>query len=259
VISAIDRLIRDDSATNTVALGVVWGFSLLVKPVLIYLVVPLMLVLGWIRLRLVGRCLAAFALALLVVSPWTVRNFGVTHRVIPVATGAWEIFLKGDTFARLVTQAEGIEELEADAAASLETLDRRLGIESLPLYEREPYYQRQAVGDVRNHPLGFARKVGVQGVTFWILGGDRRKTFLFTVLQLPVLVLFALAVRDRVRLDPGSLTGVCLVGAYFWAVYAVSLALCRYSMPLRPWLVVAVVTFLAGALGRKGGMRWKHA
>src|SRR5439155_6083279 len=41
VVASIDRLRRQPNWTSMTVLGVVWGFSLLVKPVLLYLAIPL--------------------------------------------------------------------------------------------------------------------------------------------------------------------------------------------------------------------------
>jgi len=248
VITAIDRLVRDPSPRSMLALGVAWGFSLLVKPILIYLALPLLVALAFVSRRGAALALGSFVIALAVISPWTVRNWRRTGQVIPVATGGWEIMLKGDTFSRFVLQADGVEALETMAKARIAALDRAQGIQDLSLAEREPFYKREIMREVRDAPLQYLRKAAVQSINFWVLGGDRRKTAFFAALQIPVLAVFAFALRQRRSIDRHVFLGLAVVGTYLFAVHIVALAIARYSMPLRPWIVLVAATFVAQRL-----------
>jgi len=248
VITAIDRLVRDPDSRSMLALGIAWGFSLLVKPVLIYLALPLVVALAFVSKRTVALAFGSFVIALVLISPWTLRNWRVTGRIIPVATGGWEIMLKGDTFSRFVLQAGGVETLEAMAKARIAALDREHGIDNLPLHEREPFYEREIIREVRTDPLRCLFKVAVQSMSFWVLGGDRRKTAFFAALQIPVLFVFGVALRRRWSFERHTYFGLVVVGAYLFAVHIVALAIARYSMPLRPWIVLVAATFIAQRL-----------
>src|SRR5207249_6936593 len=137
-----------------------------------------------------------------------------------------------------VMHAEGIEELEPKAMAQLDAIDHKFGIEERPLYEREPYYQQSAVREMVSSPLTFIKKVASQLVSFWVLGGNRAKTVAFALMQIPVLGIAAGGMRVQLRSQPRAVFGVAAVGCYLIGVYSMSLAVCRYSMPLRPWMLL---------------------
>ena len=59
VIAGIDRLVKKPTPTSMAVLGLTWGFSLLVKPVLIYLVVamvPVLLLVSPAHARCTAPC-----------------------------------------------------------------------------------------------------------------------------------------------------------------------------------------------------------
>jgi hypothetical protein len=237
VILGLDTLRRKPGTAPTLLLGAALGFSLLVKPVLFYFL-PLVPLLMLPQRRAVLRGAAAVLLAIAVILPWTLRNREVTGRIIPVATGAWEIVLKGDTFARYAFEAPGIVTLEDLAKKRLADLNTALGIGDLPLQEREPRYREVALDEARGDPLGLLRKMAVQSIAFWFAGGDARNTLIFLALQAPLLALCLWSVTRWRTFPPADLVGVGSVSIYLLAVHSFSLAIARYSMPLRPWLVL---------------------
>ena len=244
-IAAIDRMVKKPDLRSMAILGVAWGLGLLVKPVLLYLVVGLAAALLLVAPRSALLALGSLLIAAAMVVPWSLRNLAVSNCFIPVATGAWEIVLKGDTFSRFALKEEGIVDLEQMAKAELRALDRELGIEGLSPCEREPYYMREELRRIRTQPARFARKLAAQSLAFWTLGGDRHKSLMFLLLQLPVLFLLPGALRFHWRTQRHVLLGFCIVGCYMVAVHSISLAIARYSMPLRPWIMLIAVTWVA--------------
>ncbi len=78
---------REPSRARVVSLGVVLGFLVLTRPALAYLLVGVLaawtLALGW--RRGLGSAAAATAVALIVVSPWTLRNYLEYDAFVPVS------------------------------------------------------------------------------------------------------------------------------------------------------------------------------
>ncbi|HZN04214.1 MAG TPA: hypothetical protein VFD06_11590 [Candidatus Polarisedimenticolia bacterium] len=245
VVVSVEAVRRRPSPATGVLCGLALGLSLLVKPVLIYFAPLLLLLLLPSGRRAVVAGGVAIVTAALCVLPWTLRNRAVSGRIVPVATGAWEIVLKGETFSRHVTEADGIVALEALAKERLARLDASLGIAGLPAVEREPYYRAVALEEMRNPPWSLPRRMGIQSVSLWLLGGDRRNTLVFAALQLPVLILTGVAVWRGRTFRPNDLVALAAVAGYLILVHGASLAIARYSMPLRPWLVLlAALAFI---------------
>jgi hypothetical protein len=244
VVASIDRLVRHPTAANGLLLGLAWGASLLVKPILLYLAAPLVAVLVVVRRRAAWYAVGAFVIALAIATPWVLRNRAITGRFIPVVTGAWEIVVKGDAYSENVLRSEGAVELEGMAKARLAEIDRDNGVSGEPLHEREPLYRRYVITRIFEDPVALLQKMTVQSLTLWVLGGDHRKTFVFAALQLPVLLLVGFAIASS-RSTRHRMVGFATVAVYLWGAYAFSLAMARYSMPLRPWMVLIGIGFAA--------------
>jgi len=108
------------------------------------------------------------------------------------------------------------------------------------------------VREMVSSPLTFIKKVASQLVSFWVLGGNRAKTVAFALMQIPVLGIAAGGMRVQLRSQPRAVFGVAAVGCYLIGVYSMSLAVCRYSMPLRPWMLLLGVGFLQGCCAKGG-------
>jgi hypothetical protein len=253
VLVSLEVVRRRPGLGAAAALGVSLGFSLLVKPILLYFAPLLLLLLLPSGPRAVRAGAAALLVAAFCVLPWTLRNRAVSGRFVPIATGVWEIVLKGETFSRHVTEADGIMALEALAKERLAALNDRLGIAGLSAVEREPYYREVAIDELRHPIWSLPRRMAIQSASLWLLGGDRRNSLVFAALQLPVLALAAVAVWRLKAFAPDDLVGLGALAAYLILVHSATLAIARYSMPLRPWLVLLAALAFVPRL-RRGGL-----
>jgi 4-amino-4-deoxy-L-arabinose transferase-like glycosyltransferase len=245
VITAIDRLVRRPDVTSAIILGVVWGGSLLVKSTLIYLpifLIPVLLVM--VNRRSVLLVIISVVIGLLVISPWSYRNYEIMHKYVPVQIGSWQIMHKGNTFSNHVLEGKYATELEGLAKQDLNKLKSELGIHGLPLHEREDYYRNRIIENIKSDPVSFIQKLAIQSITFWILGGDFKNTIYYIILQIPLLVITLVAIWKWYPTSNRAFVGVLIVSFYLIAAHAASLAIARYSMPLRPWLILISVNFL---------------
>ena len=104
---AMERLVCADargSARTAAAAGLLWGLAILARETILYLT-PLAA--AWLLWRAPrpagGRRAAAFALcAVLIVAPWTIRNWMAFHAFVPVATSGGLALFQGN--ARLTRQ-----------------------------------------------------------------------------------------------------------------------------------------------------------
>lgn len=245
VVTAIDRLVRQPGIVSAVILGIAWGLSLLVKSTLIYLPIFLLpaflLLINW---RSVFLVLISVLIGLTVISPWSIRNYKLMHKYVPVQIGSWQIMHKGETFSSHVLEGKYVTELEKMAKLELAKFDSELGIRELPLWEKENYYRSRIFENIKKKPFDFFKKIIIQSVTFWILGANLKNTVCYAILQIPILITALVAVRKWFSISNRAFAGFIIVSLYFMAAHIPSLAIARYSMPLRPWLIFVSVNFV---------------
>jgi hypothetical protein len=105
------------------------------------------------------------------------------------------------------------------------------------------------------NPLETVPKIVLQAVTFWYLVVDRTQSLFVGISAFGLLVLAALgawmAYRQRATFRP-----VLAILIYLNLVYAATLAMARYSMPLYPTLMVFAAAGLVWLVSVGG--RWLH-
>ena len=246
------RLIEDDSPINGVWLGVAATGAAMVKAVALpyaaLFVVAYLIYRHVTRTPAVGllvgwKPLAAMAVVMAcLILPWSVRNYQVTGgRLVLISGNASGEFLRGYVFAQpryylLRDAAYHIGENEANA------MQRELFRSQGLVWERDEA-ETERVQNVamkaklRAEPLALVKKVVIASFMFWYVVTSRMNSLVVGGLAL-VAWLFAIAgiVRSRGR------------GHHFWLlllpifslnlIYALVLALGRYSAPCIPTLIV---------------------
>jgi 4-amino-4-deoxy-L-arabinose transferase-like glycosyltransferase len=145
------RACEEERAWPWAAAGVAIGALAMLRPeyLLFVLVLPLLTLAPWRRRPSHGRRrprLAALmaACALLVLLPWTVRNYVAFERLVPISTGGGQVLYEGS----YIDAGPNPEDISADLLARHPWIGRRLG--PLP----GPVYRGQAVALLahREHP-----------------------------------------------------------------------------------------------------------
>lgn len=153
---------RSDLRTGFPA-GLLAGTAVLIRPAMLFF---LLLAGLWLLARRRVALFAALALAsLLVVAPWTLRNYREYHRFILVASEGGLTFWTGN---HPLSPGEG--DLAANPAIKLESRRLRAAHPGLTEEELEPFYYRDAFGAIAADPL-------------WWTGLLARKLF-FTIVPL---------------------------------------------------------------------------
>ena len=147
---AIDRAgARQRPGAWAASAGVVCGLAILVRPAMLFFLPVAGL---WLAVR---RRLPIAALliagALVVVAPWTVRNYRTYGRVILVASEGGVTFWTGNH-----PLARGEGDLAANPEIKRAELDFRARHAGLTASELEPLYYREALDYIANHPLWWA-------------------------------------------------------------------------------------------------------
>jgi hypothetical protein len=232
------RALRGGMIGHWLAAGGLLGVVNLCKPT--FLAWPVV-ILGFALLHRqpISRVVALVAAMIVIVAPWTWRNFRLTGAFIPVALerggfttfvgnyqptlGLWE----GPGKVRWLAAAEAIR--EQNAGASVVELDRA--------------YYRAAWEQVRSNPaMAFELLVRKCG-RFWFLSAARREQAASFAIQGAYLALLGFGLW---RLRPWTLPAAVMVTLilYVMLVHALSYADLRFSLPVMP-----LVCALAGAAG----------
>mgnify|MGYP001263648161 CR=1 FL=1 len=235
---AFERLLaadRSGRARDALAAGLLWGAAVLARETALYF---LPVAAGWLALRRgcsgLARAGTMIAAAVLVVAPWTWRNWEAFDAFVPVSTAGGQNLFQGNTDIprdetyRMVDAVEGrIEQYRYARAMGLAAIrDRqpawifeKLAAQMPMFWEAESmaliHVKRGAYGKVRP---GAALALSV-------------------VMLLPYLAVLALALRGLATLPIArGMPLLLLFLAYYNAIHVVTHGFNRYRLPVMPVL-----------------------
>ena len=151
---AIDRADAGQPWTpRAIAAGALCGIAILVRPAMLFFL-PVAGVWLFLRHR---RALAAIAImtALVVVAPWTVRNYRTYGRFVLVASEGGVTFWTGNH-----PLARGEGDLAANPEIKVAEIAFRARYPALTAEELEPLYYREAVEYIAHHPAWWVGLLG---------------------------------------------------------------------------------------------------
>ncbi len=222
-----DRVFRDKAITTTVIAGGLWGVLILTNPVIVLLLLawPLCLLLHLrpFSLSYLRRLVVIFGLALLIVSPWIVRNY--------LRFGAF-IFVRDNLGLELYTgnNSCAAPELRTNIQSGCHARTHpnvNLAISTeLAATGEVPFYRakmHQALDWIESHPVVFLRLTAQRFRLFWFPEAERLweavPVWIITVLSIPGLWVIA-------RKNPCA---VCVIGTA-WLLFP----LVHYVIPFEP-------------------------
>jgi hypothetical protein len=216
---------------------------------------------GWVERGKVVERIAVLALgAVVVMSPWVIRNYVLVHQFVPTASVPGISAQEGLYTCENAASAEPFYQLQTRAGFERAEFARQLG---LPF--RGPYYQlfytphdeiafnRALLSHVsteyRNHPELLARCAAKNlFFNFWFLGKRQQSTLMNVAMQAPLLglALGGVAVlRKRGLLRKAGI--VLLYILYIPAVQAPIIAHARHSVLIVPFLATLAAASLVWA------------
>ena len=226
--------------------GLVLGVTVLTKSVL--MLFPFVLGVFLVRQRGLEGLRAALIIimvSVLVVAPWTYRNYQVSRRFVPVHTSLGLNLIQGDAIGEhwtempLSTMAlwqKGFEETNAILQGSGAT-------------STDPQGDRLLIGSSLSRSLenpGFLlKKVLINGLTFLYLSESPAKSILLMVIQFPLAVLVLISSFRLWGAHPLSRPIILLI-VYFFLTHAFIVGWARYSVPIIPACLLLASTVLVG-------------
>ena len=233
-------LSRSPTMFKAVFVGVLLGVCTLCKQTFLPFILIIPLLLFVFDRKIKKTCLIAVCVtAILVVFPWSLRNWNLAKRPIPVHLLAGQNFQRGDTYCRYYPKAPlssralwelGTEEIEALCDDHLTGVEKEVADESALLKKSFETY--------RHDPVFLLKKIALNSIYFWMLGETREKTIVIASTQLVLVILFVLAVISliKTRRCAAEMIPVCLVVIYY-ASHLPIYANARFSVVLIPTLM----------------------
>lgn len=247
---------KKPSWSRAITLGLIGGISLLTEPVLLLALPGVTLVVWrwWYKgnMRRILQMLAFSGMVcMLVLLPWTTRNYIVFRRIVPLKTSfGLNLWLGNNPNATgLLYTYSGEPMQETLSASMLEYLG------SLNEAERYAVLQREALKWIKSHPIQFMRLTLRRIYYFWVISPTYLITkqniiepnYFYLLRQVIQIVLLILASAGSILAYRQS--RLFFVISVWWLVaftipYAVSVAgNTRYRLPAEPILIILSAVF----------------
>jgi len=225
--------------------GAVIGITALAKSVILPFAAVAALGLGLRKeRRLLPAAAALLGTALLVVIPWTVRNYEAGGRLIPVHTSFGLNRVQGDAIAENWSSMPfSTLEIWSKGKASIDSILAPSGEEpGSPAGDR--ILGRASVAYSLSHPLFALWRTAVNAITFCYLSESTAKSLFLAAVEFPLMICAALGARRLWRRGPrGRIPGLLL--GYFVIVHMLIVGWARYSVPVVPVAIVLAVALFS--------------
>lgn len=238
-------LIKAPSKGRAVAMGVLLGCLTLTKAVYFPFVIILPLLLLWLLSRkIVTEAVLIVLTALLCIIPWTIRNYSLSGKFVPVHVGLGGNLKRGNLMSEEFLKNPfsysylfKITQKEMDVFLSKEE-ENRIQKD----LNRNKLMLESALKDIRENPFLIVKKAAAAGAMFWYMGDTTRKTIILIILRVPVIFLFVLAAYKNLRLDKKLHLPIVVVIFTLWILHMPFAPNARMSIPLMAILLMYSVT-----------------
>lgn len=263
---AVTELLSSPRRHWWITTGLLIGVAAVTRSVMMLFPVFVVPVAFWFRRRetsvpgLVAGAAALGMCTVLVIAPWTVRNYRVTGGdVIPIsASGGYALWV-GNHLPTAGMDDDGLLSDprfgEAGLQRMLRDLEEALGPENRTGDDEKSLLvdawgrkagsdrlTRVAFRDMRRHPLGTLWLWVKKGFRFWFhyLGlEDKWVQAAVFLLQIAVLLPAVRGIYLTMRFAPGAqFAAIWLAVGYLELMYAITISNCRYSMPVLPHMLI---------------------
>jgi hypothetical protein len=241
----IERLLAADAADGlgrAVAAGALWGIAVLTRETVLYFI-PLAAL--WLATRsragARARGAAVLVVSLLVVAPWTYRNWAVFHAFVPVSTAGGQNLFQGNALIARDTTYEMVDAVQGRVEQY--SYATRMGLQAIR--DRQPWWIFEKVRDEmpRLWEADSLALVHIKRGAYGPVAPPLAVAVALLVLgpYVVVLALFALGVT-RLRWSRPTVLLVSFL-AYYNLIHIVTHGFARYRLPVMP------VVFLIAGVG----------
>lgn len=252
------KSVNDKKLVNYIYLGIVLGFTLLIKSTLILLPSVTLIYLIYRRSDISGLIFAskAFSLTvifmLLILSPWIVRNYQLTSKFIPMTTLSGVAAFQGLHLNKNITSNNNSKDILADTVNEQRRIAKELNLKFIPesfffqvFYNTNDeivfndYLAKKSTEMYLSSPELIIKGVIGNSLGFWFLGKTKKSTFINFLLVFPFLVLsvYGAVVSIKRNYAVVPLILICLA---LYAPHVMIIGVSRYHIPLVPLLGILV-------------------
>lgn len=237
-----ERLIvadRKESARASVASGILWGLTVLTRETVLYFLPMAALWLAFRRGRSgVRRGLLFIAAALLVVAPWTYRNWVLFHAFVPVSTAGGQNLFQGNA---LIPRDETYV-MVAAVRGHIEQYRYAMSMGLQAIRDRQPTWIFEKLRDQMPN-FWEADSLALIHIKRWAYGDVtfRQVWTAAAIVLVPYLLVLAASVwaLGRLPLERGPVLLILFL-LYYNAIHIVTHGFARYRLPVMPVLFLIV-------------------
>lgn len=223
----LTKALKKKLASDFLVSGAVLGMAILCRAVVLLLPFFMALVFFiWKRADLRSHIPAFLLGSLLIVVPWTARNYFVFHRFIPVQTlGGYSLYFATFDHSDQTDNKQRVtdsEELRHSGRSEL---------------ERDRFFYQHAWSRIRENPAKFLKLTSQRLVSAWYATHTGKHSSVLKFAHGGLLTLAIIGIIMCRRKWQEVLPLLALV-VYYIAVHAVVLAIARYFFPIIPILII---------------------
>jgi 4-amino-4-deoxy-L-arabinose transferase-like glycosyltransferase len=235
---ALVRFLQEPGYANALWCGCLAGLAALSKGIaLVFIPLTILVLLLYFRSSAL-RWMALFSgAALLIITPWTWRNWQLTKQFIPIHIDGGLNFYLGNGFARHWREAPfSYAGLKALTVVEMEQTLASSGIQLDDPVDRDQFLLSAALNELAADPCLALKKVLVQSLTFWYLAADFSKSALTGALQIP-LVLLAIPGIIRALRERSWALGLLVPIVGIMGMSVIVFAFARLSATIMPYVI----------------------
>lgn len=255
--------------------GLLMGFAILSRPALLAfpfmfaLVLLLMSSRSWVK-EWLPKAAVFVVCSYIAISPWTIRNYIMLHKFVPVTTNFGMPFWGGtgpadgvclggpgypvDTEQRNLYNHPLVPDVSEATYQKITSLQQRLA--RMNEVDRDDALRKEAIKEIKAHPGRYALLMPQKFVRFWFnLWHDHPTSTASIVVAFINAALFIMAIlgwRDK-SVDAAYKYVTIAAVAYHTAVYSIIYSTVRFSYPVMPLIIILAASFVGNAV--LGGLK----
>jgi hypothetical protein len=192
--------------------GAMWGVSGLVSPSLLAPLLPILIVVYFRNRKPKQLVILAFAM-LLIITPWTLRNFATFHTLMPIRSNGWAEIYFGNV---------GFDLHPSGPSMQYQTMGETAFVEKT---------KSDALRYLAAHPIEFSKLTAHRAFDFWALpGGALGPSFILSLLSF-------FATFHAIRKSRHGVV-LMMVLIFYPMIYYISYTFSRYRHPIEPIMYV---------------------
>ena len=235
------------STLSAIVIGVLLALLCLTKgtflPLIIILPLTIILSSSWIEYK---KILIIPSVAVLVILPWTIRNYLLVGNLVPVHTGMGFNLKIGNAFAndfmKYPLSYSKIWDNNFSKIVSLYGSPTQL-IDKNEI-AAEYFYKDSAMKDMEANLSLLPKKLFSSGLMFWLIGETPSKTMLLIIFRLPIIILAFLAMYNLIYYKVSKLYPAMVICIFYWIAHLPFAPPARLSTPIMPIMFAMAISYL---------------